>query len=155
MDDNKTKYHNGAKSKGNVLAILKNLKDQNILRHCSSDYRCGYAGMTQTQFYAPFFIEFPNGYCWILFPSNSIRSDRMNIQQWNAEHIKRINKNVTRAYLVVPDKITDNCAEQKIAEQYDERLRSNKYYTAIDGVIYQNQIELLCKEFNEKDKVQE
>ena len=155
MDDNKTKYQNGAKSKGTVLSILKQLSESGTLRHCSSDYRCGYPGKTEKQFYAPFFIEFNDGYCWILFPSNSIRTDRMNIQQWNAEHIKRINKNVTKAYIIVPDEIVNNDKELKIAEQYDERLRSGDYYTAIDGVIFQKQIEDLCLGYSSKGQVTE
>ncbi len=155
MDDNKTKYHNGARSKNSVLSILIELKEKGILRHCSSEYRCGYPGKNQKQFFAPFFIEFPSGYCWILFPSNSIRTDRMNIQQWNAENIKKINNNVVKAYLVVPDEIVDNEKEFKIAFQYDTRLRSGEFYTSIDGVIIQKQIEKMCIDYLSNEEAYE
>ncbi len=139
MNDNKLKAINGSRSKSELVSRLKELCDKRSINFCLTDYRCGYREKNSEQFYAPFYIEFFNGNGWLIFSTNSIRNDRMCIQQWNAEHIKRIKPNVKKAIMVVPDEVRDNEREKREVEKYREKISSD-YYSAIDDVIYQEQL---------------
>lgn len=139
MNDNKIKAINGARSKSELVYRLRELCNERKINFCLSEYRCGYKGKNNEQFYAPFYIEFFNGEGWLIFSTNSIRNDRMCIQQWNAEHIKRIKTNVTKAIIVVPDETRENEREKREVDKYREKIRSD-YYSAIDDVIYQGSL---------------
>ena len=141
MNDNRVKSINGIRSRASLLAILKTLQKDGRISFCSSNYRCGYNAANSEQFFAPFYLQFLNGDAWVVFSTNSIRTDRMCIQQWNAEHIKRINLNVKKAFVVVPDDVRDNIKERNEVEKYNSKIASGEYYSAIDAIFYQNQFE--------------
>ena len=75
-------------SNGVEIIALDFLKENGTIVYCTKDYRCGYPSCSEKQFFAPFYIEFQDGNAWILYATNSIRNDRMCIQQWHSEHIK-------------------------------------------------------------------
>ncbi len=141
MNDNRVKSINGIRSRASLLTILKDLQKNNRISFCSSNYRCGYAGCSSEQFFAPFYLQFLNGNAWVIFSTNSIRTDRMCIQQWNAEHIKKINPSVKKAFVVVPDDVMNNDKERNEVEKYNSKIKAGEYYSAIDAVYYQNQFE--------------
>ena len=114
-------------------------RDEGIILNCSEGYRCGYPGGYNDQFYAPFILEFPNRSAWIVFSTNSIRTDRMSIQQWNAENIKKINKSIIKAIVVVPDEVQNNEKERHEVEKYNEKIQSGKFYSVLDHIYYQSQ----------------
>ena len=116
---------------------LQTLQAKGTIAFCSMEYRKGYIGYDAQQFYAPFYIEFQNGEGWLLFPSSSIRNDRMNNQQWNSLHLKQIAENITRAYLVIPDDIS--VKEKKIAAAYQKKI-TGSMYSSIEDVCYQCEI---------------
>ena len=122
MNDNQLKSINGLISKNSLSMQLQILQAKSVITFCSMEYRHGYSEYDTKQFYAPFYIEFNNGEGWLLFSSSSIRNDRMNNQQWNSLHLKKIAQNITRSYLVIPDDISQNPREKSIAENYQKNL---------------------------------
>lgn len=144
MNDNQIKSINGQISKNSLSLQLQTLQSESVIKFCSMEYRNGYAEYDTRQFYAPFYIEFRNGEGWLLFSSNSIRNDRMNNQQWNSFHLKKIAPNIKRAYLVVPDELSQNLKEKASAESYQKKI-TGKMYSAIEDVCYQSELIDLIK----------
>lgn len=140
MNDNKIKSINGTICKQLLLNSLIGLQQEKLIAYCETQYRDGYAEFSTNQFFAPFLVEFTNGEIWLLYSTNSIRTDRVCIQQWNSYHIKNIRSNVTRAYLVVPDEILNNKKEFDIAMSYNEKICNKELFSSIDGVYIQEQI---------------
>ena len=145
MNDNQLKSINGQISKNSLSTQLQTLQSNGTIAFCSMEYRNGYAEYDTKQFYAPFYIEFHNGEGWLLFSTSSIRNDRMNNQQWNSLHLKKIVKNIKRAYLVVPDEISQNPKEKITAENYQKKITGNMY-SAIEDVCYQSEVIGLIEE---------
>ena len=145
MNDNQIKSINGQISKNSLSLQLQTLQANRVIAFCSMEYRNGYAEYDTKQFYAPFYIEFQNGEGWLLFSSSSIRNDRMNNQQWNSLHLKKIAQNISRAYLVIPDNISQNPKEKTIAENYQKKI-TGKMYSAIEDVCYQSELISLIEE---------
>lgn len=145
MNDNQLKSINGQISKKSLSMQLQTLQAEGVIAFCSMEYRNGYAEYDTKQFYAPFYIEFLNGEGWLLFSSSSIRNDRMNNQQWNSLHLKKIAPNIKRAYLVIPDDISQNVKEKVNAENYHKKI-TGKMFSAIEGVCYQSELISLIEE---------
>ena len=140
MNDNRIKSITGNICKQLLLNSLINLQQEKIISYCETQYRNGYSEFSASQFFAPFLVEFMNGEAWILFSTNSIRSDRVCIQQWNSYHIKNIRSSVTKAYLVIPNEIVNNKKEYEIAMSYNDKINNKDIYSSIDGVYLQDQI---------------
>ncbi len=134
MNDNQLKAIAGSLSKQNLLEQLKALQLDEYIVYCTADFRAGYSNLSPEQFYAPFYIEFRNEDGWLLFSTNSIRTDRINIQQWNSYHLRQIKKNIKHAFIVVPDEIVSNDKEFSIAKKYNLTITSGNFFTALDGV---------------------
>ena len=149
MNDNQIKSINGQINKNSLSLQLQTLQANGVIAFCSMEYRNGYAEYDTKQFYAPFYIEFQNGEGWLLFSSSSIRNDRMNNQQWNSLHLKKIAPNISRAYLVIPDDISQNPKEKTIAENYQKKI-TGKMYSAIEDVCYQSELISLIEEHSQK-----
>lgn len=145
MNDNQLKAIAGSLSKQNLLEQLKNLQHDEYIVYCTADFRAGYSNLSQEQFYAPFYIEFRNGDGWLLFSTNSIRTDRINIQQWNSYHLRQIKKNIAHAFIVVPNEIVNNDKELSIAKKYNTTITSGNFFTALDGVYTVSEIIDLIK----------
>ena len=145
MNDNQLKSINGQISKNSLSTQLQSLQANGTISFCSMEYRNGYAEYDPKQFYAPFYIEFQNGEGWLLFSSSSIRNDRMNNQQWNSLHLKKIVPQITRSYLVVPDDISLNEKEKTNAENYQRKI-TGSMFSAIESVCYQTEIIGLIEE---------
>lgn len=139
MNDNQLKSINGQISKNSLSTQLQTLQANGTISFCSMEYRNGYTEYDPKQFYAPFYIEFQNGEGWLLFSSSSIRNDRMNNQQWNSLHLKKIAENIKRAYIVIPDEISKNIKEKTISENYQKKI-TGKMYSAIEDVCYQSEV---------------
>lgn len=140
MNDNQLKSLNGRLSKDSLGLLLSDLLKQKLISSCTVEYRNGYIGYEANQFYAPYYIEFENREAWLLYSVSSIRSDRVNNQQWNAYHLKQIAKNITKALLVVPSDLIDNEKEWKAATSYDRKVKGDMF-TSIDAVVRQDILE--------------
>lgn len=149
MNDNKLKSINGQISKNSLSLQLQTLQAKGTIAFCSMEYRNGYAEYDTKQFYAPFYIEFQNGEGWLLFSTSSIRNDRMNNQQWNSLHLKKIAPKIKRAYLVIPDDVSENKKEKTNAENYQKKITGNMY-SAIEDVCYQSELISMIEEHAQK-----
>lgn len=135
MNENKLKVINGLIQKNDVISLLKSLQESGEIVFCSKDFRCGYPGYKDLQFYAPFYLEFKNGVGWIIYSTNSIRNDRMCIQQWNSEHIKKIRNNVEKSFVIVPDDIVNNKRENNEVIRYKNKIYDSSICSFIDDVL--------------------
>lgn len=138
MSDNTEKSNRGASGQENLKDIIESLQARDYIVSYQMDYRDGYKGFDRKQFFYQFLIEFANHDCWIVHSTTSIRSDRMNIQQWNAEHLKRLNGYIKKAYVVYPNGLSDK--ELKNAKNYQDKIEDGKQYTAVDGVVSQSEM---------------
>ena len=141
MNDNKVKAITGAMVKQSLLAVLQKCQEEGKIVFCTKDFRIGYPTCSEKQFFAPFYIEFRDGSGWLIYSTNSIRSDRMCIQQWNAEHIKVLCPNVTKALVIVPAEILDNEKEYKEVVKYNEKIVHGSIKSFVDSIVLQDELE--------------
>ena len=138
MSDNTEKSNRGRSGQVNLGDLIVSLQEKQYIASFVPEYRDGYKGFDRKQFYYQYLIQFTNDDCWILHSTTSIRSDRMNIQQWNAEHLKRLNGYIKKAYVVYPNGLSEK--EQKNADNYQQKLLNSKQYSAVDGVVSQSEL---------------
>lgn len=143
-DNNFNKTHHGKSGQENLRDIIESLKAKDYLLSFEQEYRDGYKGFDRHQFYFPYIIEFSDHECWILHSTTSIRSDRLNIPQWNAEHLKRLNGYIKRAYVIYPNGLDEK--EIKNAKREQAKISEHKFYSALDGVVSQGEIYALIEQ---------
>jgi hypothetical protein len=145
MSDNLEKSNRGRSGQENLKDIIESLKAKDYIVSYEPDYRDGYKGFDQKQFFFQYLIEYSNHDSWILHSTTSIRSDRMNIQQWNAEHLKRLNGYIRKAYVVYPNGLSE--IELKSAKSYQTKLEEHTAYSAVDGVVSQSEMYSLVEQY--------
>ena len=138
MSDNTEKSNRGISGQENLKELIESLFDKDYIISYVEDYRDGYKGFDEKQFFFQYKIEFHNHESWLLHSTTSIRSDRMNIQQWNAEHLKRLNGYIKKAFVVYPNGLSEK--EAKIAKSYQRKLADARAYSAVDGVFCQGEM---------------
>lgn len=138
MSDNTEKSNRGRSGQENLKDIIESLQAKDYIVSYDTDYRDGYKGFDPKQFFFQYIIEYENKESWILHSTTSIRSDRMNIQQWNAEHLKRLNGYIKKAYVVYPNGLSDK--ELRNAKNYQDKLQEGTQYSAVDGVVSQSEM---------------
>lgn len=138
MSDNTEKSNRGRSGQENLKDIIESLQAKDYIVSYEIDYRDGYKGFDPKQFFFQYLIEYENKESWILHSTTSIRSDRMNIQQWNAEHLKRLNGYIKKAYVVYPNGLSDK--ELRNAKNYQGKLEEGTQYSAVDGVVSQSEM---------------
>lgn len=138
MSDNIEKSNRGLSGQENLKELIVSLLDKDYIVSYVEDYRDGYKGYDEKQFFFQYRIEFANHEYWLLHSTTSIRSDRMNIQQWNAEHLKRLNGYIKKAFVVYPNGLSEK--EEKNATNYQSKLADARTYSAVDGVFCQSEM---------------
>lgn len=146
MNDNKIKAITGVMVKQTLLTVLHKCQSEGKIVFCSKDFRIGYPEHSEKQFFAPFYIEFRDGTGWIIFSTNSVRNDRMCIQQWNAEHIKVLCPNIKKAFIVVPSQIMSNQRECHEVCKYNEKIQEGNIKSFLDKIIMLDELEGLIVE---------
>lgn len=132
MGENKDKNEHGQNARKALKNMLTAMRAHGFLSKMEENYAiCDKDFPKKDQFKAPYLIEFQDEEQWILFSTTSIR-DRMKQQEWDTSNIKRLNENVKKAYVVVPDGIQKN--ELENAEKYNKEIKEGKRYSALDGV---------------------
>lgn len=131
-NENADKNEHGANGISSLEQMIEALKARDYIVMAQKKYRIGDPNYEEEQFYFQFLIEFYDKEQWILHHTTSIR-DRITEQQWNSEHIKRLNSYVKKAYVVVPDGLDPK--EQTNAKNYNEKITQGKIYSALDGVL--------------------
>lgn len=130
--ENKDKNEHGLNGKKGIKQMVSTLKDKNYIRDYTIDYRIADPQYGDKQFYYQAMIEFSDDEEWLLHSTTTIR-DRITEQQWHSENIKRLNSYVKKAYVVVPDSISEK--EKKTAESYDRKIQEKRIYSALDGIV--------------------
>lgn len=82
--------------------------------------------------YAITFNDFDNE-TWLVKPTSSIRTDRIYGNEFFAQNIKLVDKNVTKIFVVVPDSITEK--EIKNKNDYSNKIHSETYVSFLDDVL--------------------
>lgn len=107
--------------KGRLRSVVKNYG----LRHP------GYSN--PQQYYAPFLLTFSTGKSWAIFTTTACRTDRIKGQQWDADHLKLLNTDIERVYLVYPD---DALPKEKVAfEKQQEKYDNMCEFSRIDRIL--------------------
>ncbi|WP_034450148.1 MspI family type II restriction endonuclease [Butyrivibrio sp. AE2032] len=128
---NADKSEHGMNGISSMEQMLDSLLSMDYIIFFNKGYRVGDPNYEEKQFYFQYLIEFTNNEQWILHHTTSIR-DRILEQQWQSEHIKRLNHRVSKAYVVVPDEMSER--EKRNAENYNSKIETKKIYSALDGV---------------------
>ncbi len=131
-NENANKNEHGAKGIDSLDQMIETLKEKEYIVSSQKKYRIGDPDYEEEQFYFQFLIEFNDHEQWILHHTTSIR-DRITEQQWNSEHIKRLNAYVKKAYVVVPDGL--DTKEKSNAQNYNDKIKDHRIYSALDGVV--------------------
>ena len=132
MGENKDKNVHGQNARKALKSMLTSMRAHNFVSRVEENYAIYDKNFPKKdQFKAPYLIEFQDEEQWILFSTTSIR-DRMKQQEWDTSNIKRLNENVKKAYVVVPDGIEDD--ELKNAVKYNQEIKEGKRYSVLDGV---------------------
>ena len=132
MEENKNKNLHGAKGIETLDNMVNALYERGYITLYKKNYSIAEPGYTNKQFKFQYIIGFQDGEQWILHHTTLIR-DRINCQQWYSEHIKLLNSNVKKAYIVVPDDLSEE--EKHKALNYHKSIVDKNIYSAIDGVL--------------------
>ncbi len=130
--ENTEKNEHGMNGKKALQQMIEALKERRYICDYQIDYRIGDPEFGEKQFFFQAMIEFENHEEWILHSTTSIR-DRITEQQWHSQNIKRLNEYVKRAYVVVPDALSEK--ERINAENYDRKIQEKRIFSALDGVV--------------------
>lgn len=132
MEENINKNQHGAKGIESLDGMVESLKAMDYIVDATKNYSIADPNYKKKQFKFQYLIEFQDSEQWILHHTTSIR-DRINCQQWHSEHIKRLNEYVKKAYVVVPDDLSEKEAHN--AKVYNDGIVEKKIYSALDGVL--------------------
>lgn len=152
MSDNNTyKTMHGNLGKMSLNDLIDLLKKKGYIAEYQTPIRAGYKVINPEQFYFQFLIKFDDGEKWIVHSTTSIRTDRINIQQWNAYHIKKVKDEITKSIIVYPDDISET--ERNNAISYYNKILNNQIYSAIDDVVSQTEFYSMIEEKYLRDMI--
>lgn len=132
MKENRNKNLHGAKGIETLDNMVNALYERGYIALYKKNYSIAEPGYPDNQFKFQYMIGFQDNEQWILHHTTSIR-DRIHCQQWHSEHIKHLNRNVKKAYIVVPDYLSEE--ERRKALNYHRSILNKNIYSAIDGVL--------------------
>lgn len=132
---NSQKAKSGAQSKKTLKTLLDQKQQDGIVLHVESR-KFGYEGKKPDQFKCDYLLTFHNGKKWILFSANSLTTDRLKSKQWDAFHIKAIDDNIEKAFIICP-----NSKKKNSIHRYHRYIHKDMVKSSIDDV-------LLFDEFN-------
>lgn len=129
-EDNGRKAKHGANAREALRKVIEELEDYGALSGSVSSPQYGYDGYDPAQFDAHEEVSYPDDTKAVLYATTTLRSDRVETDQWRAHNIKQIDPSVEYAYIVLPDE-----------EGYDkgtstrDRIRSGEVVSAIDDIV--------------------
>ncbi len=131
MEENINKSLHGAKGIEALDNMANALQEMGYIKIIKKNYSIADPDFGEAQFKFQYLIEFRDKEQWILQHTTSIR-DRINCQQWHSENIKRLNPDVKKAYVVVPDELAES--EWRKVLNYHCKITSRTIYSALDGI---------------------
>ncbi len=138
--DNSNKATAGSESKKSMKAQLDYLKTVGLIQEYKAK-KYGYARKNQDQFKCDYCIVMENGEKWIVFTPASLSTDRVKTKQWDAFHIKKIDKKVTKAFIVCPDTIVDRPSQKAYNDlkRYRGYILDGGWKTSVDDILLQSE----------------
>ncbi len=137
--ENRQKQEHGENNKKILKSLIENYSQAGYISENITPYQTGYPNLDEKQFKIDHLITFTDGEVWGIHTTSSIRTDRAKQIQWDAYHIKQINQNVKKVYLVFPESL--NCCDRKHALSYQRKIREKRMYSAIDDVLSLGELE--------------
>ena len=141
--DNSNKSQAGSFSNSSLDEQLHYLKSKELITSYVAK-KFGYEGKRKGQFKCDFVVEFPNGDEWILFSAASLTSDRLKTKQWDAENIKKIDNNISKAYVVCPD----STKSLKNILRYRAYIRSLQDVSFVDDILLHSELVSLIENYS-------
>lgn len=143
MSDNKMKSLHGRSAIDQVKLLFEEYKSIGFIKEYKTPYRGGYPDINDRQFFFQFSVTFSDDEIWIIQSTTSFR-ERINTQQWNAEHLKKNESKIKKALIVYPDNIPEK--ELHYAKALKEKVTENKIYSALDDVVSLSDLYFLIEE---------
>lgn len=137
MRNEQNKSQHGNNFKEQVLGVLIEMQRSGRISRVESSKTIQNAKGID-QFYAPFYAENGRGR-FAIFSTTSARSDRIKINQWDANGIKLSLGQGTVCILVLPDNLSENEERHYLNEA--ERISEEGYVSALDRIIKLEQLE--------------
>lgn len=137
MNNEQNKSQHGNNFKEQVLGALIDMQRGGRLSRVESSRTIKNSNGLD-QFYAPFYAENEHGR-YAIFSTTSARSDRIKINQWDANGIKLALGQGTVCLLVLPDDLSTS--EEKHYQQEIKRISEEGYVSALDRIIKLEQLE--------------
>ena len=133
--DNQKKSLSGSASNLTLSELLQKIQEIPKLNvSVKKGYSVGYENY-EKQFkmdYAITFNDFDNE-TWLVKSTSSIRTDRIYGNEFFAQNIKLVDKNVKKIFVVVPNSITKK--ELKNKNDYSNKIHSETYVSFLDDVL--------------------
>ena len=148
--DNSEKFKSGIASNLELDNLLNLVKEEIPQLHISIDknYSIGYPGY-ENQFKMDYQIVFHDfeDEIWLIKSTNSIRSDRLYGNEFFAQNIKKINKKVSKIFVVVPDSSITKEKELKQKINYSSKISSGTYKSFLDNILTFSELRNLLLEY--------
>jgi type-2 restriction enzyme bsuFI len=136
--DNSEKFKSGVASKLELDNLLKLIIEEipKINIDMKKDYSIGYPGC-ENQFkmdYQIIFHDFEDE-IWLIKSTNSIRTDRIYGNEFFAQNIKKLDKRISKIFIVIPDSSITNEKELKQKQNYSSKIVGNTYKSFLDDIL--------------------
>ena len=148
--DNFEKFKSGVASKlelDNLLKLtIEEIREINI--DIKKVYSIGYPGY-EKQFkmdYQLIFHDFEDEN-WLIKSTSSIRSDRIYKNEFFAQNIRKIDKKVSKIFIVVPDSSIIKKEELNQKLNYSSKISSNTYKSFLDDILTFSEFKNLLIEY--------
>ena len=128
--DNQEKALHGWGARKSLANAIDDLKGHGAITEAIARPRYGYVDYSSNQFGGTEVVSLADGSKLLLFSTNSVRTDRVKEQQWDAFNIKAIDSTIESAWIVVPDEDA-----RRGSESFIGRLRGGHFFTAIDDIV--------------------
>jgi hypothetical protein len=130
LSDSKAKH--GVEFKEIVLEKLLALKSAGLIKNVEVAKQFAPTIGGTPQFYVPFYAHGVSSN-YAIYTTTSARSDRIKINQWDANGIKVATNSNTICIVILPDSLSD--AEEHNFEKEVARISQPGYVSAIDSII--------------------
>lgn len=129
-EENGNKAKHGANAKESLRKAIEELEEYGAIIKSQPSPTYGYEGYEKDQFDAHEEITYSDDTKAILYATTSLRSDRVETDQWRAHNIKCIDPRIEYAYVVLPDQ---NGYDKGTSTR--DKIREGKVFSAIDDIM--------------------
>ena len=133
---NSDKQKRGNSLKRVLKYMMELCKELGYISDYETNYKLGMPGYTdKNQFKASYKITFDDNSEWIVYTTTSLR-ERIKEQYWDSLNLKKLNSQITEAYLVYPDSLDDSDKREFVAK--NNKIQNNGEFSTLEAVISQD-----------------